>query len=216
MVSQEKRFSLADGRDINVWDNHANQCRDANREVFTFDSTSGCQGGWLRENVESYLPPDSKVIDVGCGPGYWRKLFEGMHYTGFDQSSGMLKLAAELPAGLSTPPVWVTGNGRRLTDSFDEGQFDMVFTASVLQHNRNEPDKKEIVKGIHLILKKEGYLLCTENTYRKDNCPQSVGNPDFTDGYSMTPTGWEKFMLPLGFKLLKYNGKSEYLYQKIG
>ena len=155
------------------------------------------------------------MIDVGCGPGYWRNLFEGMAYVGFDQSPGMLSYAAEITSPKVKPLDWIFGNGRDLTASVTSSTYDMVFTASVLQHNRNEPDKREIVEGIYKVLKPGGFFLCTENTYRADNCPKSVGNRDYTDGYTMTPSGWEKFMLPLGFKLLDYRPPGEYFYQKM-
>jgi len=202
---------MADGRDIPLWDNHAQQCREANRVLFEFDPTKENAGGWLRKKVLAVLQPGSLVLDLGCGPGYWRKLFEGMDYTGFDQSTGMLELAKEYP---SERPNWVQGNAREVDHHFSTGNFSLVFVASVLQHNRHEPDKREIVEAAHRIIKDGGYFLLTENTFRADNRPQSVGNPDDTDGYSFTPAGWEKFMLSLGFKLLDFNGQSEYLFQK--
>jgi ubiquinone/menaquinone biosynthesis C-methylase UbiE len=171
-------------------------------------------GSWLRDKVINNLVPGSQCIDVGCGPGYWRNLFEGHHYTGFDQSPGMLELSKEIPGTKLESVEWVLGNGRTISDSFPDKKFDMAFTASVLQHNRTDPDKTEIVKEISKILKEGGYLLCTENTFREHNCPQSVSNPNYTDGYSFTPKGWEDFMAGLGFELLGYNGKSEYVFKK--
>jgi SAM-dependent methyltransferase len=202
---------MADGRDVPVWDKHAQECREAKRTLFEFNPEDDNTGGWLRKKVIELLPPLSEVVDLGCGPGYWNKLFGGMKYTGLDQSSEMLKLAAELSPGLG----WVQGNARASSVSFPTGSIDMVFTASVLQHNRHEPDKSDIVKEAYKIVREGGYFLCSENTYRKDNCPQSASNPEYTDGYSFTPAGWEKFMLPLGFKLLDFNGQSEYVYKRI-
>jgi len=205
---------MADGRDVNVWDVHADQCREAERSFFEFsDTESTSLGGWLRNKVLTVIIPagGTRALDVGCGPGYWQLLFRGMTYEGFDQSSRMLKLAEDLEPG----NVWKQGNARTLGESYEPQTFDVVFTASVLQHNRHAPDKTEIVKGIHGILKDGGYLLCSENTFREDNRPESVGNPEDTDGYSFTPIGWEKFMKNLGFELLDFNGRSEYLYQKV-
>lgn len=207
---------MADGRDIAVWDTHAEECREAKRELFEFSTNPEDTGGWLRDNVLTFLPPGSQCVDVGCGPGYWRNLFEHHHYTGFDQSEGMLKLAKEVPGTKVLGEKWVQGNGRTISESFPDKKFDMAFTASVLQHNRHVPDKTEIVQEIAKILEPDGYLLCTENTYREDNCPQLKTRPDYTDGYTFTPKGWEDFMAELGFKFLCYNGKSEYLFQKGG
>jgi SAM-dependent methyltransferase len=202
---------LADGRDVEVWDNHAHECRDAERKLFEFTPDEESAGGWLRSRVLEVLEPGSLVLDLGCGPGYWRKLFEGMDYTGFDQSTEMLVLAKEVEDN----STWIQGNARQADEHFSSGKFSMVFMASVLQHNRHEPDKREIVEAVHKLVRAGGYFLLTENTLRADNCPQSVSNLDFTDGYSFTPKGWDDFLLPLGFKRLKFNGKSEYLYQKV-
>lgn len=204
---------MADGRDVAVWDNHADECRAEDRKPFEFDDAdTTSQGGWMRQKVLSAIKEGAKTaLDVGCGPGYWRKLFGGLDYTGFDQSTKMLELAQEL-----TPPgTWRQGNGRDLSSAFSDETFDIIFTSSVLQHNRHNPDKTEVVQGIHRLLKPDGYYLCTENTFRADNRPDSVGNPECTDGYSFTPAGWEKYMKGLGFSLLGFNGKSEYLYKKV-
>lgn len=206
---------MADGRDTKVWDTHAEECRAAKRELFVFEEKVDNVGGWLRDKVVEFLPKGSRCVDVGCGPGYWRNLFEGNHYVGLDQSDGMLSLAADIGGNKLESVEWVKGNGRKLLESLEEDSFDMAFTASVLQHNRHDPDKTEIVGGIHRLLKDGGYLLCTENTYREDNCPESVGNPGHTDGYTFTPKGWENFMDAQGFKLLDYNGKSEYVFRKL-
>lgn len=204
---------MADGRDIQVWDNHAEECREAERELFEFNENPEDMGGWLRTKVLSSLEEGSLCIDVGCGPGYWRNLFEGHHYTGFDQSDGMLRLAKDVGGTKVLSETWVQGNGRSVSESFAIN-FDLAFTASVLQHNRHVPDKTEIVQEIAKIIKPGGFLLCTENTYREDNCPQLETQPNYTDGYTFTPKGWEDFMADLGFKFLDYNGRSEYLFQK--
>lgn len=210
---------MADGRDVAVWDNHAQECRDQGRVPFKFNGDE-----WLRLKVLGLLESEgiTFVMDVGCGPGFWVDLFEGIpRYVGVDQSQEMLKLAREHtpppPAGAAEGACFIYGQARELT-TIPYGplpDFDLIFTSSVLQHNRHEPDKREIVEQIGKMLRPGGYFLCTENTFRADNCPQSVGNPDYTDNYSFTPEGWEKFMLALGFKLLEFNGQSEYFFQKV-
>jgi len=205
---------MADGRDVAVWDNHAVECEDAKREPFGKEST---HKNWLRVKMME-LEGVHRILDVGCGPCYWIHLFTGKQYNAVDQSMGMLAAGKNtiLRNDLSSDVGEIRqGNARNLQEVYEAGEFDLVFTSSVTQHNRHEPDKREIVEGIHHILREGGYYLCTENTYRADNCPQSVGNPDYTDGYTFTPEGWEKFMKPLGFELLEFNGQSEYLYKRI-
>jgi SAM-dependent methyltransferase len=205
---------MADGRDVQCWDDHAKQCEDAEREPFEKEQT---HKNWLRVKMME-LEGVHRVLDVGCGPCYWIHLFTDKQYNAVDQSPGMLSAAKNtivrnnLQAGVGEVRK---GNARELTEVYEPGEFDLVFTSSVLQHNRHEPDKREIVEGIHAILREGGYLLCTENTFREDNYPQSIGNPECTDGNSFTPEGWEKFMKNLGFETLAFNGQSEYLYRRV-
>jgi SAM-dependent methyltransferase len=207
---------MADGRDVPVWDNHAIECREANRKPFEIRDDPEHQT-WLRAKLLS-LEDVHRCLDVGCGPCYWINLFRGKQYNAVDQSPGMLNLAKDVIVdnGLRDRVGEIRmGNARSLPEVYQPGEFDLVFTSSVVQHNRHEPDKREIIEGIHTILKDGGYYLCTENTFRADNCPQSVGNPDYTDGYSFTPEGWEKYLKELGFELIEFNGKSEYLFRKV-
>ena len=207
---------MADGRDVQCWDDHAKECEEAGREPFEVRDDEGYQH-WLRKTLLS-LEDVHRCLDVGCGPCYWIHLFRGKQYNAVDQSMGMLRVATDTIIRNKLEGVvgeLRQGQARQLLDVYKPGEFDLVFTSSVTQHNRHEPDKREIIEGIHAILREGGYYLCTENTYRADNAPQSVGNPDYTDGYTFTPEGWEKFMKPLGFELLEFNGKSEYLYRRI-
>lgn len=204
---------MADGRDIACWDNHARECEEAGREPFLIDSDTR---KWLKGKLDG-LENVYECLDVGCGPCYWVRLFEGKQYNAIDQSPGMLDLAKrvltrnDLLGGVGEIRL---GNARQLKEIYEPNSFDLVFTSSVLMHNRHEPDKREAVEGIHYILRDRGYLLCTENTFRADNAPESVGQPDYTDGNSFTPEGWKKFMDNLGFELLDFSGKSEYLYRR--
>jgi SAM-dependent methyltransferase len=204
---------MADGRDVKCWDDHAAECEETGREPFSIEAT---HQNWLREKLVE-LEGVHKCLDVGCGPCYWIHLFEGKQYNAVDQSPGMLAVAKRQIVRndlLGCLGELRQGNARQLGEIYEPGAFDLVFTSAVLQHNRHEPDKREIVEGLHHILREGGYYLCTENTFRVDNAPESVGNPDYTDGNSFTLEGWEKFMGNLGFELLDFSGKSEYLYRR--
>lgn len=197
---------MADGRDIFTWDNHALECKESGRVP---ERMSGKE--WLRIWVLKLVEDGAKsALDLGCGPGYWIHLFDGLNYTGLDQSPGMLKLAREL----SPSAEFIIGNGREAASVLSGRTFDVIFTSSVLQHNRHFPDKEEVVKQIHTLLPERGHFVCTENTWRLKNYPSYTEGCMDTDGYSFTPEGWEAFMSNLGFDLLEYNGESEYVFRK--
>lgn len=206
---------MADGRDVKCWDDHALECQEKGRKPFEMSNGLG-YAHWLRETILK-LENVHKCLDIGCGPCYWVNLFEGFDYTGFDQSPGMIRVAQEQLKEnglLSRVSELKLGNARRLQDSFSPETFDLVFTSAVLQHNRHEPDKREIVEGMRTILKPGGYYLCTENTFRGDNAPQWANDHGDADGNSFTAEGWKIWMSTRGFEMLEYNGKSEYLYRR--
>jgi ubiquinone/menaquinone biosynthesis C-methylase UbiE len=224
---------MADGRDIAVWDHHAVECNESGRKPFEFgvhevltaaDSepteyprVPKAKTHWLRDTILS-LEGVTNVLDIGCGPCYWVNLFEGFRYHGFDQSMGMLNVGHKTLKDNDLLDRMVElrqGNARDLKASYPEQKFDLIFTSAVLQHNRHDPDKTEIVQGMHSILREGGYFLCTENTFRADNCPESIGNPDYTEGNSFTPEGWEKYMRANGFETVEYHAPSEYLYRRV-
>ena len=200
---------MADARDIKCWDDHAEDCRAEGRVPFEISGGKSEDTHWLRKKILE-LEDVTSCLDIGCGPGYWVDLFEGFTYTGFDQSTKMLKLAQEL----SPDKEFILGSARNLAGELGDRKFDLIFTSAVLQHNRHYPDKEEVVKGMHYALRPGGYYLCTENTFRPDNVPDCIGKPGYTEGFSFTPEGWEVWMSRYGFKLLEYCHPSEYLYVK--
>lgn len=195
---------MADSRDSDCWSNHARECRDAGRVPFEFtkDNPFRLVAKELKKNG------CKDVLDLGCGPGYWSGLWKGFSYLGYDQNEEMIKLAREVSPKLS----FICASDPSILPSQSE---DVIFTAGVLQHNRHNPDKVDLIKHIWRILRPNGYYFCTENTFRADNMPASIDNPDYTDGYSFTPTGWKKFIEGFGFTFIHYTAPSEYLYQKI-
>jgi SAM-dependent methyltransferase len=155
------------------------------------------------------------VVDLGCGGGLWRKLFQDFTYLGLDQSPGMIKSAK--------------GRGVAENESFihmprwdkiplEDGTVDLVWTSAVLQHNKH-PHKAKMVEEIVRVLRPGGIYLCTENTFRKDNYMTTFPSLPFwhrelDDGYSFTKFGWKRFMAGHGLKLERFTEPSEYLYRK--
>ena len=155
------------------------------------------------------------VVDLGCGGGLWRKLFQDFTYMGLDQSPGMIKSA--IGRGVADNEKFIhmeQWNKMPLDDS----SIDLVWTSAVLQHNLHD-QKAKVIDEITRVLKPGGYLMCTENTFREDNYRSTfpripIWNDNLNDGYSFTKGGWERFMKERGLELLKFSTPSEYLFRK--
>jgi ubiquinone/menaquinone biosynthesis C-methylase UbiE len=106
------------------------------------------------------------VLEIGSGPGgnldfIYRKGCRKI--TGADVSSQMIALAKQLLSKKDIDIVKI--NGRDLP--FDNNQFDLVFTSTVLQHNTDETQLKKLIKEIARVSKKEVLLFeRIENTIR--------------------------------------------------
>ncbi len=97
-----------------------------------------------------------KVLEIGSGPGGNLKEVHKLGpqlLTGVDISSQMVKLAKQkLPSEIDIIKI----NGTELP--FTDGEFDLIFTATVLQHNTDETMLKQILGEICRVSGKEVYL----------------------------------------------------------
>lgn len=85
--------------------------------------------------ITPHLPTEKTVLDYGCGVGMYAQFFHPDRYIGVDISEEMVKMARERNP-LHTFLV--------LPDELPE--TDVVFTATVLQHNDDEAVKKIVAK----------------------------------------------------------------------
>ena len=179
--------------------------------------------------LKEFLPKHSRVLDLGCGIGRFAQLFtEWMNYLylGVDQSKEMIEEARRLHPFLPF----------RIMNAMDMPvkkvlvPFGLVFSCAVLQHNRHE-DKDKIIPKIREALKPDGLFLMFENTFTKENYHYALGGgapghgpipkdtpftKEFTDGYSFTSEGWDKYISAFGFKLLKHDRSATlYLFQRL-
>jgi len=198
---------MANGRDIEVWNNHAKDCRDMKRKKFEFLSDTPLTT--FLKNLKDV----NNVLDFGCGPGYWSNLFKGKKYTGVDQSSAMIELAKELANDGEEFRLIVNSGIPPLRGT---QKYDLIFTASVMQHNGLE-DKIKILNAFKEVTSIGSYYLCTENTYRSDNCMyvKDTLNDCYTDGFSYTAKGWTDLLNDNGWKLLSFSEPGEYLFQRV-
>lgn len=101
------------------------------------------------------LTPDSRILDVGCGPGFWVRYFlrQGFkHVSACDLTSTAVKLATRSLElfGLSGAKIQV-GNAEALP--FDSGSFDHVNCQGVIHHT---PNTAQCVREFHRVLKPGG------------------------------------------------------------
>lgn len=109
------------------------------------------------------LDPDARILDVGCGPGKWTRLFAGKGFftIGIDANVGMISLARER----TNDSVWeriqlYVMNVAKL--GFRDGVFDFVNCVTVLQHNLDDQIWMHAVQEINRVTKPDGHILFYE------------------------------------------------------
>lgn len=197
---------MADGREVHVWTQHAEEQWEMNKPHKVSDDA--LLRLWLLE-----VDPKN-VLDLGCGSGLWRYLFEDFDYTGADQNEQMIHYAKKrYPEHADSFKVISWDN-----PEFAAGSFDMVFTSAVIQHNKHA-EKDKVMEGIVRLLAKGGHYMCTETTFTPENYHHAFPNrPPFhdglSDGYSFTKAGWVNYMKKFGLELEKFCSPGEYLFIK--
>jgi SAM-dependent methyltransferase len=98
----------------------------------------------------------SKILDIGCGFGYFLKFFFKKNYKnliGIDPDKNLLKT---IPKKIKTYPYC----GSKM--KFRNNSFDVIFIYMVLHHLHNDKEYYETVNEIHRILKPNGLVFITE------------------------------------------------------
>jgi 2-polyprenyl-6-hydroxyphenyl methylase/3-demethylubiquinone-9 3-methyltransferase len=112
------------------------------------------------------LKGDEKVLDAGCGDGYYLKLlkqlYPNLELYGIDIDKKVLKVAyANLEKELNEKSITIYE--KSITDSgFKDNFFDAVFSSEVLEH---VPNDLEAVLEVKRILKKDGKFIFTVPNY---------------------------------------------------
>jgi len=197
---------MADAREEHVWTFHAKE--QSEQAIFPADHIPE-----LYEKLHK-LTDVTNVLDLGCGSGLWYRMFDGYTYTGVDQNQSMIEEAHKrCPEG-----NFMLANGMKLP--FENGLFDLIFTAYVLQHNKHA-DKNLVVAEMSRVLRPGGYYLCAEVTFTKENYHVAfTGTPDeftedFSDGYSFTRSGWVSYMKTFGLEEVWFAEPFLYLFRKV-
>jgi SAM-dependent methyltransferase len=133
--------------------------------------------------VKPYLLEKFKVLEVGCGAGFWCTNWEliGGEYYGIDANREAIALARK------RHPRNVFWRMPVQSMSFDQ-LFDVVFSHTVLQHTNLET-KRFALGGIWEALKKGGLFVLEENC-------------EVDSQTTMLPKKWEELVLRYRFKLV--------------
>lgn len=123
---------------------------DEHTQVYIEDTFAGK----LDDRIFSNLRADSRILDMGCGPGFWTEQFAKRGFTNLhfsDLTEAGLKLATER---LSYYPVHYTSSIENAeSTAFADQSFDHINCQGVIHHT---PHTEQCVKEFHRILKKNG------------------------------------------------------------
>jgi SAM-dependent methyltransferase len=106
--------------------------------------------------LETFAPPSLKgkrVLDVGCGPGFWARLLIplGADYTGIDVSPRSVELARRSLELYGLRGTVQIGNAEALP--FDDASMDAVVSEGVIHHT---PDTQACIDEIYRVLRPGG------------------------------------------------------------
>jgi ubiquinone/menaquinone biosynthesis C-methylase UbiE len=118
---------------------------------------------FLLKTLERFivLPKTAKILDVGCGPGKWTKMYaeKGFLTTGIDASSGMVQLARAGKKDMKKVNLSVMDASSL---GFQDASFDLVNCVTVLQHITVDEKWKKAIKEIVRVTKPKGNILLYE------------------------------------------------------
>lgn len=118
---------------------------------------------------------NKKVLEVGSGPGGNLEFIASKNpekLNGVDISSGMVELSKELLKGKGIDIFKIDGQHLPFAECF----FDVVLTSTVLQHNTNEDQLKNLIKEICRVANSEVFLFeRVEGTIKGHN--SNIGRP---------------------------------------
>lgn len=147
-----------------------------------------------------YLREGESVLDVGCGNGKARELFEPkrVSYAGIDVSPAMIAHAKELWAGKD--PIFEVGDVLSLP--VPEGRYDAVIAAGVLLHVPSLDYRRKALRELARAIRPGGYILMADwNLWRprywKTHVHQRFGRANAWD-FGDLKIAWKKTGLPAG------------------
>lgn len=172
---------------------------------------------WMRRHDVS---SNACILDLGCGGGRLSLVWElSAGEAGFDHD---LSLIDHAPGAIAVAqvrgPAWDcrVGEASRLTETFPDVQFDVIFTHTVLQHNSGWK-QDFILPEIRRALVPGGLLfLWNEKTFTPDEDPTISLTPFYRDDRESAGTAvwWAQVVCGHGFELREYR-RSSYTFKQM-
>lgn len=179
---------------MNYWDEHMVSDEGAASYMLTYDEGPGSP---LRYKLGTFLKPEEKVLDVGCGPGWNFDHFlqhgPAVYYRGMDYSERFVRVATER-VGMN---IFRLGDVRHIDEP--DHSFDVVIFQDVLEHaNGYEGPIKEALRVAKRIV--------IVTFWRMSDGDTDTINDDGNDGYgaAYSQSKWEKYLTSLNLNWNHY------------
>ncbi len=119
-----------------------------------------------------------EVVEIGCGIGRWTPMFlrRGAHYVGMDISPTMVERARQRVPESEFRRM----DGERLP--FEDGSMDLIFSVTVLHHNRYE-QQTALIKEMIRVCRVGGWIFLMEGISEMERAT-------FFNMFPRTPEGW--------------------------
>ncbi len=115
--------------------------------------------------ILSDLKTDDKILDLGCGEGFFLYLLpKNIQAKGVDISRVALERAKEL---LKDHPNTSVGFGNAYKTDFEDKSFDKIACSEVLEH---VPEPEKVIKEIHRLLKDDGIAVISVPDEKRIKC----------------------------------------------
>jgi 2-polyprenyl-3-methyl-5-hydroxy-6-metoxy-1,4-benzoquinol methylase len=114
--------------------------------------------------MDLLLPPEGRVLDVGCGFGLWTAYFAQMHperrFVGIDPSAARIDMARRVAEHVGAQAEFRAEN---IQTSNLDGPFDAAYLLDVL-HHIPRADQVAVIERIHDLLVPGGVLIIKDVT----------------------------------------------------
>ena len=105
----------------------------------------------IRSMIRENLSDNGSVLDIGCGTGYFSRLFKNAKYVGIDSSEEYVSFANRKYGG-----KFFVMDATKM--NFNKNVFDGVLMVSFLHHIPDN-ELKKIFSDVKRVLKKDGKLI---------------------------------------------------------